>query len=118
MREKIARLKRGDRFYFDFSSKADPERKPPQEAQNYQIAIFINPGTDEDRYPGIAYRVRATVASGPFDGCGQPCYQERFIETRIPAQAQGAVLGDIEGYRILNISVIRRKFLAKFETMP
>ena len=46
---------------------------------------------------------------------GVPMQQERFIETWLGAPDNEAARLQIESYRVLNISVLRRTFLGYFQ---
>ena len=103
-------------IYFDYLGQADPEINSTPAAQNYRIAI-ISSYISKENACELRYRIKATLAEAPVQREGRLLYQEQFMETLIPAQKNGAAFQNSESYRVLNISRLRRNFLANFQSM-
>ena len=101
-------------FYFDFSGSANAPKKMVHQVQNYQIAI-ISKDNAGHYYPGLVYRLKATISSDSVDYNGIQMRQERFIESSISTQASEADPFNAACYRILNISLLRTGFLGYFQ---
>lgn len=103
-------------FYFDFLGQADPAVTSTHAVQNYRIAI-ISRYVREENASEFRYRIKATLAGERVQSHGSLRIWEQFIETLIPARKNGTAFQNAESYRVLNISLIRRNFLANFQSM-
>jgi len=102
-------------FYFDFSGSADPAKKPAHSVQNYRIAIIsAHPSVGRDL--GLRYLIKAVVASESIRYQGSPLQLERFVQTAISSPDNEPTAMNAASYRVLNISVLRRQFLAYFDS--
>jgi len=97
-------------FYFDFSGNAVPGNKLDHPVQNYRIAI-LSTNIPAGNLPGLRYRARAIISSDSVDINGAPMQQERYIESWVGAPDNTPAQLNVESYRVLNISVLRRTFL-------
>jgi hypothetical protein len=102
-------------FYYDFSGQAASAVKGGGIAPRYQIAI-TNPGVSDSRPPVITYRVKTIIGCGPVEIEGRALQQEQYTETLIPDGRGATVVANSESFRVLNISLIRRNFLARFKS--
>jgi hypothetical protein len=102
-------------FYFDFAGNADSQSEPAHPVENYQIAI-ISSSPAEPNLPGLTYRVKAQIDCDTIELNETQVRQERFVELSIGAQDKtiGPAMRRVEGYRVLNISVLRKSFLEYF----
>ena len=103
-------------FYYDFSGNANLKNKSAHPVRNYQIEIISTNITD-DNYPGLRYRVKATITSDPILINGVQMRRERFIESLIGAQVNEPAQLNAESYRVLNISALRNTFLGYFQNI-
>ena len=85
-------------FYFDFS------------VQNYQIAIF-NRKASGGLPSGFSYWVKAIFSAEPVEFNPDQIRQERYHQSFIGLPGDISALLNAESYYILNIKVLRQKFL-------
>ncbi len=100
-------------FYYDFSGQAGFETKTGEPVQRYHIAV-ISPVVPDTGTPNLAYRIKAIIGRSKKENDGRLLHQEQFIQTLIPDRIDGTEILDAESFRVLNISLIRRNFLASF----
>ena len=104
-------------FYFYLSGTAPPEKKSFHQVQSYRIAI-INTDISNDNRSGLAYRVKATFTVESINFNGVQMSQERFIEFPLGLRDHEPAQLNAHSYRILNISALRKAFLAHLQASP
>jgi hypothetical protein len=103
-------------FYFDFSGRANLEKKTIDAVRHYQIAI-MGRKISNHKNPGLYYRVKAALTNDLVNVDGIRMCQERFVEETIGLQDAGAAEDLSYGsYRVLNISGLRQRFLDCLQT--
>ena len=99
------------KFYFDYAGSAQPTKENSFSIQYYQIAIcrFADVDTNDS---GFFYFTKGVIADESVAVEGRPVRQERFIESSINSGNNAAQINEAASYRILNISILRKRFLS------
>jgi hypothetical protein len=101
-------------FYFDFSGIAKSTKKPVLPVKNYHIVIIRNPNADHSD-SRFSYVSRGILADESIDLHGEQVRQTRFTESSIGNGKDTADLNYSPSYRVLNISVLRNRFLSALQ---
>jgi hypothetical protein len=98
------------RFYFDFTGSAPVTKENSFAIQYYQIAICRNVYADTGD-TAFLYFIKTVIEDECIDVRGDPVHQKRFIQLSINSGENAAQLNEVAGYRVLNISLLRNRFL-------
>ncbi len=99
------------KLYFDYSGSAQSTKDDCGTVQYYQIAI-CKPADVDTGDPGFSYYTKGVIADEMIDADGNPVGQMRFIESSVDSGKPAAPINEAAGYRVLNISVLRKRFLS------
>ena len=99
------------KFYFDYTGSVPPKKENSIIIQYYQIAI-CQPADADTSDSGFFYFTKGVIADELTDVNGIPVRQERFIELSINSGKNAAQINEAAGYRVLNISILRNRFLS------
>jgi len=99
------------RFYFDYTGSVPSAKETSFGIQYYQIAICrpADVGTNDS---GFFYFTKGVIADESAAVGGRPVRQERFIESSINSGKNAAQINAAASYRVLNISILRKRFLS------
>ena len=98
------------KFYFDYTGSAQSTKDDSFTIQYYQIAI-CRPADVDTGDAGFFYYAKGVIAEELIYGDGNPVGQMRFIESSIYAGKTAAPINESAGYRVLNITILRKRFL-------
>ena len=98
-------------FYFDYTGSARSTKETSFSIQYYQIAI-CRPADVDTGDSGFSYDTKGVIADEMIDADSNPVGQMRFIESSVDSGKPAAPINEAAGYRVLNISVLRKKFLS------
>jgi len=98
------------RFYFDYTGSARSTKETNFSIQYYQIAI-CRPADVDTNDSGFIYFTKGVIADEPVGVDGRPVRQERLIESSINSGKPAAQINEAASYRVLNISILRKRFL-------
>ena len=101
-------------FYSDFTRNDRSTRDCNQNIGDYQIAVCRSADADLEG-PGFFYITKGVIADEVEHANGIRVRQERFVESAIPTGKKAASIKRAAGYRVLNISVLRNRFLTAFQ---
>ena len=99
------------KFYFDYTGSARSSKDDGFTFQYYQIAICRSAGVDTGD-TGFFYYTKGVIADEMIDADSNPVGQMRYIESSVDSGKPAAPINEAAGYRVLNISVLRKKFLS------
>ena len=98
------------KFYSDYTGSASSTIENSVAVQYYQIAICRS--ADANTGDTIFFYFIKTVIT---DECtnvhGKPGLQQRFVQSSINSGENAGRLNEVESYRVLNISLLRNRFL-------
>jgi hypothetical protein len=103
----------GHKFYFDYTGSAQSTKDNGFTIQYYQIAI-CRPADVDTGDAGFFYYTKGVIADELIGADDNPVGQMRFIESSICAGKPAVPINEAAGYRVLNISVLRKRFLNFF----
>jgi len=98
-------------FYFDFTGSAPSTTDDSFTIQYYQISICRSADVDSGD-AGFFYYAKGVIADEGIDADGNPVGQMRFIESSIYNGKTAAPIHEAAGYRVLNITILRKRFLS------
>jgi hypothetical protein len=98
------------KFYFDYSGSAPSTKENSLAIQYYQIAICRTANADSGD-TGFFYFIKTVIADECINVRGDPVHQKRFIQLSINSGENAAQLNEVASYRVLNISLLRHRFL-------
>ena len=101
-------------FYSDFTRNDRSTRDRDQNIDDYQIAVCRSADVDSEG-SGFFYITKGVIADEVEHANGIRVRQERFVESAIPTGKKAASIKRAAGYRVLNISVLRNRFLTAFQ---
>ena len=99
------------KFYFDYAGNAQSIKENSVSIQYYQIAICRSADV-EPKDSGFFYFTKGVIADELMAVEGKAVRQERFIESSINSGKTAAQINEAASYRILNISILRKRFLS------
>ena len=99
------------KFYFDYTGSVPFKKENSLIIQYYQIAICQLADTDTSD-SGFFYFTKGVVADELIAVNGIAVRQERFIELSINSGKNAVPINEAAGYRVLNISTLRNRFLS------
>ena len=97
-------------FYFDYAGSAHSIKEDSSIIQYYQIAICRTADVDP-RDSGFFYFIKGVIADELMAVEGKAARQERFIEATINSGQTATQIDEAASYRVLNISILRNRFL-------
>lgn len=97
-------------FYSNLSRGGLPKNESSQLIEDYQIAVCRSADTQMGD-SGFFYVTKGVIADKLEDNGGLSVRQQQFVESTIKIDHKAASLQATAGYRVLNISVLRKKFL-------
>ena len=98
------------RFYSDYTGSAPSTTENSATVQYYQIAICrSSDGNTGDT--GFFYIIWVVIADERINDHGNRIHQKRFIQSSINSGENAVGLNEIASYRVLNISLLRNRFL-------
>ena len=102
------------KFYFDYAGSAQSTKENSFSIEYYQIAIcrFAEVDTGD---AGFFYFTKGVIAEESTAVNGNPVRQQRFIESSLNSGKTAAPINAAASYRVLNISVLRNRFLSSLE---
>jgi len=98
------------KFYFDYAGSAQSTKENSFGIQYYQIAI-CRIADDDTGDAGFVYVTKGVIAEEVTATNGNSVSQQRFIESSINPGKTPARIDRAVSYRVLNISVLRNRFL-------
>ena len=101
-------------FYFNFSGTAKPVKKPAHPVSEYLVAIISENMTD-DSEQRFSYCAKGILTDESIDFLGHQVRQVRFTKSSIVPGKSEPVPNSVESYRVLNISILRSRFLSLLE---
>ena len=99
------------KFYFDFAGSAHSIKEDSFGIHYYQIAICRPAGIDP-KDSGFFYFIKGLIADELMAVEGKAIRQERFIESSINSGKTATQINEAASYRVLNISILRNRFLS------
>jgi hypothetical protein len=100
------------KFYFDYTGSASSKKENSIIILYYQIAI-CQPADADTGDSGFFYFTKGVIADELIDVNGIDVRQERFIELSINPGKNTAQINEAASYRVLNISILRNRFLSR-----
>ena len=104
------------KFYFDYSGSSRSTPKNSLTIQYYQIAICRTADADSGN-SGFIYYIKSVIADERTDADGKPVHQKGFVQASINSGENSAHINEVASYRVLNISVLRNRFLNSLNTV-
>lgn len=101
-------------FYSDYTRNDRSTRDRDQNIDDYQIAVCRSADVDSEG-SGFFYITKGVIADEVEHANGIRVRQERFVESVIPTGKMAASIKRAAGYRVLNISVLRNRFLTSLD---
>jgi len=98
------------KFYFDYAGSTQSTKEHSVSIQYYQIAIYRYADVDTGD-AGFFYVAKGVIAEELTAANGNPVRQQRFTESSINPGKTPARIDRAASYRVLNISVLRNRFL-------
>ena len=105
------------RFYLNFSGHASAGLVNRPAVQYYQIAIG-RMAADGTIASGFFYCLKSVTADKWTDTSGSWMRQKQSVEEVINFEAKDVPINAVAGYRVLNISVLHRRFLKGLDPVP
>ena len=102
------------RFFSNFTRPNPATGDTSDAVEYYQIAIF-RVGSAGDNGSGFGYIIRGIISNTQEHANGNGVRQQRFVESTIWAEKKAASIKQAAGHRVLNISVLRNRFLTSLD---
>ncbi len=99
------------RFYFNYTGSAPSTKENGCSVQYYQIAI-CRPADVGTGNSGFFYLTKGVIADELIEVDGNPARQQRFLESFVSSEKTAAQIQAAASFRVLNVSILRNKFLS------
>jgi len=101
-------------FYSDYTRSAPSPGDHSQIIDYHQIAVYRSADADSGD-AGFYYVTKGVIADELEDASGLPVRRQRFVESAIKTAKTAATIKTAASYRVLNISVLRNRFLTSLD---
>ena len=98
------------RFFSNYTRSDPLSGDTPDAVEYYQISIY-RVGAAGDSGSGFYYIIRGVISNTPEPANDNGVRQQRFVESSISTAKEAASIKQAAGHRVLNISVLRKRFL-------